>query len=66
MVISIFSFSHNVSKRLLVHGHGREEERWPHNLEVPSSIPRRGVNLRIFSLAHTFGSSTGVVSRKQN
>ena len=29
-------------------------------------FPGAGVNFRIFTLAHTFGASTGVVPRKQN
>ena len=44
----------------------REVERRPRNLEVPSSIPGSGCQLWDFSLAHTFGESTGVVPRKQN
>ena len=45
---------------------GREVERRPCNHEVPSSSPRSGSQLWDFSLAHTFGASTGVVPRKQN
>ena len=45
---------------------GREVERRPRNLEVPSSNPGSGSQLWDFSLAHTFGASTGVVPRKQN
>ena len=45
---------------------GREVERRPRYLEVPISIPGSGCQLRDFSLAHTFGASTGVVPRKQN
>ena len=45
---------------------GREVERRPCNHEVPSSSPGSGSQLWDFSLAHTFGSSTGVVPRKQN
>ena len=41
---------------------GREVERRPCNHEVPSSSPGSGD----FSLAHTFGASTGIVPRKQN
>ena len=45
---------------------GREVERRPCNHEVPSSSPGSGSQLRDFSLAQTFGASTGVVPRKQN
>ena len=45
---------------------GHEVERWPCNHKVPSSSPGSGSQLRDFSLAHTFGVSTGVVPRKQN
>ena len=45
---------------------GREVERRPCNNEVPSSSPGSGSQLWDFSLAHTFGTSTGVVPRKQN
>ena len=45
---------------------GREVERRPCNHEVPSSSPGSGSQLWDFSLAHTFGASTGVVPRKQN
>ena len=45
---------------------GREVECWPCNHEVPSSSPGSGSQLRDFSLANTFGASTGVVPRKQN
>ena len=45
---------------------GREVERRPYNHEVPSSSPGSGSQLWDFSLAHTFGASTGVVPRKQN
>ena len=45
--------------------HGHEEERWPCNHEVPSSSPGSGSQIWDFSLAHTFGASTGVVPRKQ-
>ena len=45
---------------------GREVERRPCNHEVPSSSPRSGSQLWDFSLASTFGASTGVVPRKQN
>ena len=38
---------------------GREVERRPCNHEVPSSSPGSGSQLRDFSLAHTFGASTG-------
>ena len=38
----------------------------PHNYEEPSQIPRSGCQLGDCSLAHIFGESTGVVSRKQN
>ena len=41
-------------------------ECWPCNHEVPSSNPGSGSQLWDFSLAHTFGASTGVVPRKQN
>ena len=41
-------------------------ERWPCNHEVPRSSPGSGSQLWDFSLAHTFGASTGVVPRKQN
>ena len=54
-------------KMLLFRGvRGREVERWPCNHEVPSSSPGSGSQLWDFSLAHTFGASTGVVPRKQN
>ena len=43
---------------------GREVERRPCNHEVPSSSPGSGSQLLDFSLAHTFGASTGVVPRK--
>ena len=43
---------------------GREVERRPRNLKVPSS--RADVNFGNLSLAHTFGARTGVVPRKQN
>ena len=46
--------------------HGREVERRPCNHEVPSSSPGSWSQLWDFSLAHTFGASTGVVPRKQN
>ena len=45
---------------------GREVELRPCNFEVPSSIPGSGCQHWDFSLAHTFGTSTGVVPRKQN
>ena len=45
---------------------GREVERRPCNHEVLSSSPGSGSQLWDFSLAHTFGASTGVVPRKQN
>ena len=45
---------------------GREVERRPCNHEVLSSSPGSGPQLEDFSLAHTFGASTGVVPRKQN
>ena len=45
---------------------GREVERRPCNPEVPSSSPGSGSQLWDFSLAHTFGASTGIVPRKQN
>ena len=45
---------------------GCEIQRRPSNHEVPSSSPGSGSQLRDFSLAHTFGASTGVVPRKQN
>ena len=45
---------------------GREVERRPYNHEVPSSSPGSGSQLWDFSLAHTFGTSTGVIPRKQN
>ena len=45
---------------------GHEVERRPCNHEVPSSSPGSGSQLWDFSLAHTFGASTGVVPRKQN
>ena len=45
---------------------GREVERRPCNHEVPSSSSGSGSQLWDFSLAHTFGASTGVVPRKQN
>ena len=51
---------------LEVVGRGREVERRPCNHEVPSSSPGSGSQLWDFSLAHTFGASTGVVPRKQN
>ena len=35
-------------------------------VEVPNSSPGSGSQLWNFSLAHTFGASTGVVPRKQN
>ena len=41
-------------------------ERRPCNHEVPSSSPGSGSQLWDFSLAHTFGASTGVVTRKEN
>ena len=41
---------------------GHEVERRPCNHEVPGA----GFNFGNFSLAHTFGASTGVVPRKQN
>ena len=46
--------------------HGREVERRPRNHKIPSSSPGCGSQLWDFSLAHTFGASTGVVPRKQN
>ena len=46
--------------------HCREVEHRPCNHEVPSSSPGSGSQLWDFSLAHTFGASTGVVPRKQN
>ena len=45
---------------------GREVECRPCNHEVPSPSPGSGSQLWDFSLAHTFGASTGVVPRKQN
>ena len=45
---------------------GREVECRPCNHEVLSSSPGSGSQLWDFSLAHRFGESTGVVSRKQN
>ena len=42
---------------------GREVECRPHNLNIVSLIPRSGYQLG-FSLAYTFGVSTGVVQRK--
>ena len=45
---------------------GREVERRPCKHEVLSSSPGSGSQLWDFSLAHTFGASTGVVPRKQN
>ena len=45
---------------------GREVERRPCNHEVSSSSPGSGSQLWDFSLANTFGASTGVVPRKQN
>ena len=45
---------------------GREVERRPCNHEVPSSSRGSESQLWDFSLAHTFGASTGVVPRKQN
>ena len=45
---------------------GREVERRPCYLDIPSSSPGSGSQLWDFSLAHTFGASTGVVPRKQN
>ena len=49
------------------HGvHGRKVERRPCNHEVQSSSPGSGSQLWDFSLAHTFGASTGVVPWKQN
>ena len=46
--------------------HGHEVERRTCNHEVLSSSPGSGSQLWDFSLAHTFGASTGVVPRKQN
>ena len=66
---TIFSFSCNLfySFRYKFRGvRGREVERRPCNHEVPSSSPGSGSQLWDFSLAHTFGASTGVVPRKQN
>ena len=56
-------------KIILLRGHGvlqrhcvvRGRVVEPRNHKVPSWIPGRG-----FSLAHSFGTSTGVVPRKQN
>ena len=45
---------------------GHEVEHRPCNHEVPSSSLWSGSQLWVFSLAHTFGASTGVVPRKQN
>ena len=45
---------------------GREVERQPCNHEVPNSSPGSWSKLWNFSLAHTFGASTGFVPRKQN
>ena len=45
---------------------GCEVERRPCDHEVPSSIPGSGSQLWDFILAHTFGTSTGVVPRKEN
>ena len=45
---------------------GREVERRPCNHEVQSSSPGSGSQLPDFSLANTFGASTGVDARKQN
>ena len=44
---------------------GREVECRPRNHRVPSLSPGSGSQLWDFSLAHTFGASTGVVPRKQ-
>ena len=43
---------------------GREVERRPCNHEVPSSSPGSESQLWDFSLAHTFGASTGVSSQE--
>ena len=60
--VDCFSFSHPVT----VDVRGREVERRPCNHEVPCSSPGSGSQLWDFSLADTFGASTGVVPRKQN
>ena len=60
--------SHQSMKQFSLCGvRGREVERRPSDLEVPSSISGSGCQLwDFFSLAHIFGASTGVVPRKQN
>ena len=68
---SILEFCNNTDlsinhSRTEIGGRGREVERRPCNHEVPSSSPGSGSQLWDFSLAHTFGASTGVVPRKQN
>ena len=61
-----FLLSTMFSKPPLCGVRGREVERRPCNHEVPSSSPGSGSQLWDFSLAHTFGASTGVFPRKQN
>ena len=51
-------------KYILVGDSGPVVERWPLEPKVPGSNPG-GAGLRIFGLTHTFGASTGAVSRKQ-
>ena len=57
---------HRLLSVLSIFVRGREVERRPCNYDVPSSSPGSGSQLWDFSLAHTFGASTGVVPRKQN
>ena len=64
LVINFFSFSNDVFYPCGVRS--CEIERRPSNHKVPISIPESRCQHWKFSLAHTFGASTGAIPRKHN